>query len=140
MKRWRWGFVALLLALALAGCARSDFNLPATIDSVEQALTAHGLHICATEPLSWTSVAELVVGHFLSVSTDCAKPGAKVAIAQFGSVEARDAAMSNILHASRTPGNRTARTLGPLVITIERVDDNATMQSVLETLNALGAK
>src|SRR5262252_5186705 len=93
------GLVVLLLVL-LAGCSRASFNTRADVGDVRQALEDGQLQVCAAQPLAWTATPGFVRGEYLEVSLDCATgdpvhPGARVWVAQFDSVGARDLALRN---------------------------------------------
>ena len=140
MTRLRLILTLWLIGAALAGCARSDFSTPATEETIRQALLDRSLQVCAEQPIAWQTVPGFVSGKIFTVSTGCAGSGVNVAVARFDSVEARDSAVSNAQNTSRVSGNRIARTLGPLIITVDNVRDDAVAQRIVEALNATGAR
>ena len=140
MKWLRWTLTLSFIGFLLVGCARSDFSTPANENTLKQALIESNLQVCAEQPIQWQTVPGFVSGVYLTVGTDCARPGGNITVARFDSVAARDGAISNSLNASRVPGNHIARTLGPLIITVEGVRDDAVTRKITEALNTIGAK
>ena len=140
MKRLCWTLFLLLIGSVLAGCARSDFNVPANEETLKQALIDSHLQVCAEQLLEWRTVPGFVSGAFLTVGADCAQPGVNIAVARFDSVEARDGAMNNVLNTNRVPGSHIVRTLGPLLITVEGARNDEIVQKITAALNTIGAR
>ena len=115
---------AIVLAAMVIGAPRSDFDRPVDIASFEQALASRGLHVCEESDINWTTTPGFVSGKLYDVSTNCSshdpnKPGARVWVAKFKSVEARDAAIRNFETARRSIGPGMAWSNGPLAIFVD---------------------
>jgi hypothetical protein len=115
---------AIFLVSFIAGGPRSDFNRPTDISTIEQALASRGLHACAQGDINWTTTPGFVSGKYYDVNTNCSaydpnKPGARVFVAEFSSVEARDAALRNFETSRRHMGTGTAWSNGPLIIIVD---------------------
>lgn len=134
------------LAAFLAGCARSEFSTPADLPTITQAFEAAGLQICTQEDLNWNITPGFVEGKYYEVSIDCAahdpnKPGARIHIARFDTVEARDAALRNFETTYRRhPGAGTGRALGPWLILIDGNRTAAAAEQVRAALAQLGVQ
>ncbi len=146
MKRTLTLCMALLMALSLAGCTRSDFNQPADISNITQALSTRGLQPCTKNELKWTVVPGFVQGMQYDVDTSCANydpnfPAARVYLAKFDSVEARDAALRNFETINqRRIGAGFARAIGPWIIVVDGNQKMAASALVREVLSDLGVK
>ncbi len=111
-----------LVCLALAGCARGDFNRVADAMQIDAALRDAGLQVCTAADLTWDAVPGFVEGKFYVVDTNCAahdpnRPGDSLTVARFDSVEARDAALRNFETVHRRQlGLGGAWTFGPYLL------------------------
>ncbi len=146
MKRLTIILIALLLALALAGCARSEFNQNVSLQNLQQAMGARGLRPCAQDDFTWKSVPGFVEGHRYDVDQNCATydpnfPAARVYLAKFDSVEARDSALRNFETINqRRIGAGFARAIGPWILVVDGNQNMLATTIVREVLNDLGVK
>jgi hypothetical protein len=146
MKRTLILCMALVMALSLAGCARSDFNQPADISSITEAFSARGLQPCSRNELKWTAVPGFVQGMQYDVDMNCANydpnfPAARVTLAKFDSVEARDAALRNFETIyQRRIGSGFARAIGPWILVVDGNQKLLASALVREVLSDLGVK
>ncbi len=114
-----------VMALLLAGCARTDFSAPVDLPGITTALEQAGLQVCAQEELDWSVTPGFVEGTSLVVGIDCstfdpAQPEALVVAARFDSLAARDAALRSFETAHRRHiGSSLARGVGPWVIAVD---------------------
>ncbi len=146
MKRLTIILIALLIVVALAGCARSDFNQNMALESFQQAMGARGLQPCAQDDLKWTAVPGFVEGKRYDVDQNCATydpnfPAARVYLVKFDSVEARDGALRNFETINqRRVGAGFARAVGPWIIVVDGNQKALASTIVREVLNDLGVK
>ena len=146
MKRTLILFMTLVMVLSLAGCVRSDFNQPVDISNITQALSARGLQPCAKNELKWTAVPGFVQGMQYDVDMNCANydpnfPAARVTLAKFDSVEARDAALRNYETIGRRHiGAGFARAIGPWILVVDGNQKMLASALVREVLSDLGVK
>jgi hypothetical protein len=125
MKRFSMLLMTMVILFTLVGCARSDFNQTAALRDIQQALGTRGLQPCAENDLKWTAVPGFVEGKQYDVDTSCTTydpnfPGARVSIARFDSVEARDGALRNYQTIGRRNlGAGFARAVGPWIIVVD---------------------
>ncbi len=146
MKRLAIILIALALVLSLAGCARSDFNQPVDITNITQALSARGLQPCTRNELKWTAVPGFVQGMQYDVDMSCAKydpnfPAARLYLAKFDSVEARDAALRNFETINqRRIGAGFARAIGPWILIVDGNQQPTASALVREVLSDLGVQ
>ena len=146
MKRTTILILIVLLALMLAGCARSDFNQNMALEGFQEAMGARGLRPCAQDDLKWTAVPGFVEGKRYDVDQNCGAydpnfPAARVYLAKFNSVEARDAALRNFETINqRRIGAGFARAVGPLIIVVDGNQKPLATTIVREVLNDLGVK
>ena len=146
MKRITILVMMLVIVLSLAGCARSDFNQPVALQNLQQALGARGLQPCAEDDLKWTVVPGFVEGKRYDVDQNCATydpnyPAARVSLAKFDSVEARDGALRNFETINqRRIGAGFARAIGPWIIVVDGNQKLLASTIVREVLNDLGVR
>jgi hypothetical protein len=146
MKRTLILSMAVVMVLSLAGCARSDFNQPVDISNITQALSARGLQPCAKNELKWTAVPGFVQGMQYDVDMNCANydpnfPAARVTLAKFDSVEARDAALRNYETIGRRHiGAGFARAIGPWILVVDGNQKMLASALVREVLSDLGVR
>lgn len=146
MKRLTTILIALLIVVSLAGCARSDFNQSMALEGFQQAMGARGLQPCAEDDLKWTVVPGFVEGKRYDVDQNCAtydpnSPGARVYLAKFDSVEARDAALRNFETINqRRIGAGFARAVGPWIIVVDGNQKPLATAIVREVLSDLGVR
>jgi hypothetical protein len=136
---------AIFLAAMVIGAPRSDFDRPMNIASFEQALASKGLHVCEESDINWTTTPGFVSGKLYDVSTNCSshdpnKPGARVWVAKFKSVEARDAAMRNFETGRRSIGPGMAWSNGPLAIFVDGNRKSEVASVLQEAVASLGAQ
>jgi len=115
---------AVMLAAIIAGAPRSDFNRDVDIKEIETALSSRGLNVCAEGEFAWTSTPGFVFGKYYDISTNCSnydpnKPGARVWIVEFDSLEARDGALRNFETTRRHIGSGIAWSNGPYLILVD---------------------
>jgi hypothetical protein len=137
--------VAILLAALIAGAPRSDFNSPVDISDIEAALASRGLHICAQEEFAWTSAPGFVFGKFYDINTNCStydpnKPGARVWVVEYESVEARNAALRNFETTRRHIGSGIAWSNGPYVVLADGNQKAEEISILKEAISSTGAK
>jgi hypothetical protein len=146
MKRVTMLILMVLLVFALAGCARSDFNQSVSLQNLQQAMGARGLQPCAADDLKWTAVPGFVEGKRYDVDQNCATydpnaPGARVFLAKFDSVEARDTALRNFETINqRRIGAGFARAIGPWIIVVDGNQNLTASTIVREVLSDLGVR
>ena len=146
MKRITIILITLLMTLSLAGCTRSDFNQPVALQNLQQALGARGLQPCAEDDLKWTVVPGFVEGKRYDVDQNCTTydpsfPAARVYLAKFDSVEARDGALRNFETINqRRIGAGFARAIGPWIIVVDGNQKLLASTIVREVLSDLGVK
>jgi hypothetical protein len=132
--------------ILLGGCAQSAFDTVSDPATVERALASAGVEVCDEGDLAWGEVPGFVSGRSYVLDTDCStadpnKPGAIVTVARFDSVGARDAAQARFLtQYRRGASSGAARTLGPLLITIDGNQRETTIERVKEALETVGAQ
>jgi hypothetical protein len=115
---------AIVLAAMVIGAPRSDFARPVNTASFEQALASKGLHVCEESEINWTTSPGFISGKLYDIGTNCSnhdanRPGARVWVAKFKSVGARDAAMRNFETGRRSIGPGMAWSNGPLAIFVD---------------------
>jgi hypothetical protein len=146
MKRALILVTTLVLVLTMAGCTRSDFNQPVDITNIAQALSARGLQPCAKNELKWTAVPGFVQGMQYDVDMNCANydpnfPAARVYLAKFDSVEARDAALRNFETINqRRIGAGFARAMGSWILVVDGNQRMVASSLVREALSDLGVQ
>ncbi len=146
MKRTLILVMMLVLVLTLAGCTRSDFNQPVDITNIAQALSARGLQPCSKNELKWTAVPGFVQGMQYDVDMTCTRydpnfPAARLYLAKFDSVEARDAALRNFETIyQRRIGAGFARAIGPWLLVVDGNQRMLASALVREVLSDLGVK
>ncbi len=146
MKHLTIRLITLLIVLSLAGCTRSDFNQPITLQSLQQAMGARGLRPCAQDDLNWKAVPGFVEGKRYDVDQNCAGydpsfPAARVFLARFDSAEARDAALRNFETINqRRIGAGFARAIGPWILVVDGNQRMLASAIVREVLSDLGVK
>jgi hypothetical protein len=146
MKRITILVKMLVVMLALAGCTRSDFNRTVALENLQQAMGARGLQPCAEGDLKWTVVPGFVEGHRYDVDQNCTTydpnfPAARVFLAKFDSVEARDAALRNFETINqRRIGAGFARAIGPWIIVVDGNQKLTASTIVREVLSDLGVR
>jgi hypothetical protein len=146
MKRITMLILMVLLVFALVGCARSDFNQPVALQNLQQALGARGLRPCAEDDLKWTVVPGFVEGKRYDVDQNCATydpsfPAARIFLAKFDSVEARDGALRNFETINqRRIGAGFARAIGPWIIVVDGNQKLTASTIVREVLSDLGVR
>ncbi len=146
MKRIATILITLLMVSSLAGCTRSDFNQTVALQDFQQAMGARGLQPCAADDLKWTAVPGFVEGKRYDVDQSCTKydpnfPAARVYLAKFDSVEARDGALRNFETINqRRVGAGFARAVGPWIIVMDGNQKALASTIVREVLNDLGVK
>lgn len=146
MRSMRVPILLLLVAGAVSACARSDFATAADLATVEAAFDAAGIQVCETADLDWSATPGFDHGRSFRLNTDCSthdpnRPGATVSVAAFDSTEARDAAQLRFLtQFRRHPGTGAARTLGPLLITVDGSQESATVERLRTALSDLDAR
>lgn len=134
-----------LVVILVAGCAPSEFGMPADVPTVQSALEDAGLEACSHASLDWSTTPGFVSGTSFVLSTDCANldvahPGAIVTVSRYDSLESRDAALARFLtQYRRGAGAAAARTLGPLLITIDGGQKEAVIERLRTALQQLGA-
>ena len=110
----------LFLTPVVAQRPYSNFSLSADIASVEQAIAAKGLNVCAKEELNWSITPGSISGEFCDLNTKCSNfdpnhPGARVWLAKFSNIESQDAALRNFETTRRYIGLGIAWSKGPLM-------------------------
>ena len=136
---------AIVLAAMVIGAPRSDFDRTVDMASFEQALASKGLHVCEESDINWTTTPGFVSGKLYDVSTNCSshdpnKPGARVWVAKFKSVEARDAAMRNFETGRRSIGPGMAWSNGPLAIFVDGNRKSEVASVLREAVASMGAQ
>jgi hypothetical protein len=136
---------AIVLAAMVIGAPRSDFDRPVDIASFEQTLASRGLHVCEESDINWTTTPGFVSGKLYDVSINCSshdpnKPGARVWVAKFKSVEARDAAMRNFETGRRSIGPGMAWSNGPLAIFVDGNRKSEVASVLQEAVSSIGAQ
>lgn len=136
---------AIILAALVVGGPRSDFDRPADMASIEQALASNGLHICAQGAVNWTATPGFVFGKYYDIETNCTnydpnKPGARVWVVRFSSLEARDAALRNFETNRRHIGTGIAWSNGPFVIFVDGSQKSEVISIVRDVLPNSGAQ
>jgi deferrochelatase/peroxidase EfeB len=142
-------FAAVLIAVFVATLAnvspRSDFNQPADIATIEQAIVSSGLQVCAQGELNWSATPGFVSGKYYDVSTDCSiydpnKPGARLWVAEFSNARARDSALRSFETMRRHIGSGAAWSKGPLVILIDGNQKDDVVIILREAITNAGAQ
>jgi hypothetical protein len=142
-------FAAVLIAVFVATLAavspRSDFNQPADIATIEQAIASSGLQVCAQGNLNWSATPGFVSGKYYDISTDCSiydpnKPGARLWVAEFSSARARDSALRSFETTRRHIGSGAAWSKGPLVILIDGNQKDEVVIILREAITNSGAQ
>ena len=115
---------AVFLVSLIGGTPRSDFNRPAELAQIEEAISGSELSVCAQGEFDWPSVPGFVSGKFYDISTNCSaydanRPGARVLVVKFDSVEARDIAIRNFETGRRHIGSTMAWSIGPFAIFVD---------------------
>jgi len=133
----------LILFMGVVGW--SDFNQPADIASIQEAIESSGLHICAQGNINWSTTPGFVTGKYYDVSTDCSnydpnKPGARVFMVKFDNAAARDSALRNFETARRHIGSAVAFSKGPLIIVADGPQDDKVMVLLKNALKEAGAQ
>jgi hypothetical protein len=133
----------LILFVGVVGL--SDFNQPADIASIQQAIESSDLHICAQGNINWSATPGFVTGKYYDVSTDCSnydpnKPDARVFVVKFGSAAARDSALRNFETARRHIGSAIAFSKGPLIIVADGPQDDKVMVLLKNAVKEAGAQ
>ncbi len=135
----------IFLVAFVAGGQRSDFNRPADASTIEQALASKGLHTCAKGDINWTNTPGFVSGKYYDISTNCStydpnKPGARVFVAKFRSVETRDAALRNFETSRRHIGTGIAWSNGPLIIVVDGNQNTEEISILRDAVASTGAQ
>ena len=133
---------ALLIAIFLAAMTtgqRSDFNQPISIASIEKMIAEKDLKICAQGDLNWSVNPGFVSGKYFDISTNCSgydpnKPGARVWVAEYGNLKARDLALRNFENTRRHIGSGSMWSKGPLVILVDGNQKNKVVSALREAL------
>jgi hypothetical protein len=136
---------AIFLAAMVIGAPRSDFDRPVDMASFEQALASKGLHVCEESDINWTTTPGFVSGRLYDIGTNCSshdpnRPGARVWVAKFESVGARDAAMRNFETARRSIGPGMAWSNGPLAIFVDGNRKSEVASVLQEAVASIGAQ
>jgi hypothetical protein len=121
----------------------SDFNLSGDIASVEQAIAAKGVKICAKEELNWPTTPGFVLGKVYDLNMNCSNfnpnyPGARVWLVKFSDVESRDAALRNFETARRHIGLGMAWSKGPLIMLVDGNQKPELIIALREVTSRLG--
>lgn len=132
--------IAIFGVIQFAGSPRSDFGESVDIKSIEHSMTEKGLKLCAQGSITWDATPGLVSGKFYDLSLNCSdydpnKPGARVWVLQFRSVEARDAALRNIEIGRRHFGSGMTWTNGPYVIMADGNQKDEVVEILSEALS-----
>lgn len=135
----------IFLAAIVAGGPRSNFNKPADFTTIEQALASRGLYTCAKGDINWTTTPGFVSGKYYDVSTNCTmydpnKPGARVFVAKFRSVETRDLALRNFETSRRHMGTGIAWSNGPLIIVVDGNQNTEEISILRDAVASTGAQ
>ena len=133
----------LFLTPVVAQRPYSNFSLSADIASVEQAIAAKGLNVCAKEELNWSITPGFVSGKVYDLNTNCStfdpnKPGARMWLVEFSSVEARDYALRNFETSRRHIGPAIAWSRGPLIILVDGNQKQEAINALRETVANIG--
>lgn len=138
---------ALLIALLLlAGCTRTDFSQPASLEQVAQAITDHGLAICAQEDVTWSAVPGFVAGKRVDIDFDCTsydpnRPGARVTLLQFADVATREAALRNFESVYRRHiGAGISYSNGPIIVVVDGNQKAPVIAALHEAMANIGAQ
>ncbi len=142
-------FAAVMIAFGLIVFigvgALSDFNQPADLASIQQAITSSGLHICAQGNINWSATPGFVSGKYYDVSQNCSnydpnKPGARVFVVQFGSAASRDSALRNFETTRRHIGSAVAFSKGPFIIVADGPQDDKVMVLLKDAVKGSGTQ
>lgn len=136
--------VAVSLAVFLIGGPRSGFENPMNISAFEQALQDSGLQTCVQGDVNWTATPGFVYGRFYEISSNCStfypnRPEARVWVLEFGSVEARDAAVRNFETSRRHIGPAIAWVKGPVVILVDGSQRTEVVSALREAVASIEA-
>jgi hypothetical protein len=137
--------IAIFVAMLAAVSPRSDFNQPADIATIEQAIVSSGLQICAQGDLNWSTTPGFVSGKYYDISTNCSvydpnKPGARVLVVEFSNAGARDSALRNFETTRRHVGSGAAWSKGPLVILVDGNQKDDVVIILREAITNAGAQ
>jgi len=137
--------LAIFLAVLLAGNPRSEFEEVADFSVFEKALDDRGLSVCVQREINWTKTPGFVSGRFYDISANCStfdpnRPEARAWVAEFDSLEARDAALANFETSRRHIGSGLAWSKGPLVILVEGSRKTEVIDALKKAVSGMGAK
>ena len=137
--------IAFGLIVFIGVGALSDFNEPADIASIQQAITSSGLHICAEGNVSWPATPGFVSGKYYDVSLNCSnydpnKPDARVFVVKFGNAAARNSALRNFQTTRRHIGSAVAFSKGPFIIVADGPQNDKVMVLLKDSVKGAGAQ
>jgi hypothetical protein len=115
------------------------------IATIEQALATKSLQICAQTEINWSTTPGFVSGKVYDLNFNCStfdhnKPGAKVWLVEFSSVEARDYALRNFETSRRHIGPAIAWSKGPLIILVDGNQRQEVINALRETVANIGIR
>jgi hypothetical protein len=137
--------VAVFIAPVVAQGLHSDFNKSVDIATIEQALATKSLQICAQKEINWSATPGFVSGKEYDLDTNCStfdpnKPGARVWLVEFSSVDARDYALRNFETSRRHIGPAIAWSKGQLIILVDGTQRQEVINALKETVSNLGIR
>jgi len=123
----------------------SDFNQPADIASIQQAVTNSGLQVCYQGNVNWSVTPGFISGKYYDISTNCSnhnpnKPGARAWIVRFSDVAARDSALRNFETTRRHIGSGIAWSNGPFIVIVDGNQNSSVIASLREAVASTGGQ
>jgi hypothetical protein len=135
--------VAIFMTLVVAQGLHPDFNKSVEIATIEQSLVVKSLQICDQKEINWSTTPGFVSGKIYDLNINCAtfdpnKPGARIWLVEFSSVEARDYALRNFETSRRHIGSAIDWSRGPLIILVDGNQNREVINALKEAVAKIG--